>query len=343
MSPAPNPAKTRGPGHATGQQRNLERLPVPPRQPRQQTGKAAVMLLRQNLRGGQQRRLCAVERRDVHGRRGHGRLAAAHVALHHARHRHGARQVAPDLVQHALLRARQPERQRRPERLDHRIVRGQGCRLRGLQFTATLQHAELDVQEFVKGQPTQRRIPLLDAVRKMDLAQRIGQTRQRVRLAHVVGQWVRHQVDVFVQRRLDPAAQPLVAQPLGQAIDGGHPPRGHHLLVNLLKDGILQRLVAEKEADLAAKAHGRARLELTAHILVPPSRVQRARTVGQDALHHLAVHPHLAVADLPQIGDHRRLLARLQLGDRPLPAKVVVTAGQIPNEFRDPRDPQPLQ
>ena len=66
---------------------------------------------RQQFGGRHERHLPAAAERARGGCRRHRGLAAAHVALHQARHRLRERQVGVDLRQHALLRAGKAKRQ----------------------------------------------------------------------------------------------------------------------------------------------------------------------------------------------------------------------------------------
>lgn len=69
------------------------------------------MLLGQQLGGRSQGHLFAVFDRQHRGQCRHHGLAAAHIALHQPQHRCRLRQIVGDLLEHALLRAGELERQ----------------------------------------------------------------------------------------------------------------------------------------------------------------------------------------------------------------------------------------
>ena len=69
------------------------------------------MLLGQDFGWGHQGRLRPVGRGHNHGRGGHGRLARTDIPLQQTVHRPGLGHVGANLLNDALLRARQPEGQ----------------------------------------------------------------------------------------------------------------------------------------------------------------------------------------------------------------------------------------
>ena len=86
-------------GQAAGQQPHFQA------QRREDRLCSFIMLARQHFGGRHQRRLIARAAAHVDRAERYRRFAAAHIALHHARHRAIARQIAANLLQHAPLRA----------------------------------------------------------------------------------------------------------------------------------------------------------------------------------------------------------------------------------------------
>ena len=101
--------------HAAGQQ------PDPQPQRLKQRLRALIVLTRQHLRRRHQRGLIAAHTRQIDRAEGHGGLAAAHVALHHARHRAERTHVRRRLLKHAPLRAGGRKRRFLPEFIEPRV------------------------------------------------------------------------------------------------------------------------------------------------------------------------------------------------------------------------------
>ncbi len=298
------------------------------------------MLFGQNLGGGQQGGLIAIGRGHEHGPGGHHGLAAAHIALDQPGHWHGAVDVLHHLGQDTGLSAGQLERQRGGVAGHHRLVAGQGGGRGALELAATLLHTQLDQEEFVKGQPLAGGLHLGHVFGEVDLLQRLGPAHQPQFCHHLRRDRVIHKFAPGLQRQTGQLDYRPVGDPFGQVIDRDDGSRGHRVLLDGLEAGVIQGFIAHKEANLAAEAHGSPRMQFFAHIGTPPGGVQRTRAVPQNALDHGAVAGQLLVVQLPQIGDHRHLFARLQLVDGAQGAVIVITMGQMPKQVVDRVDAQ---
>ncbi len=117
-----------------------------------------VLLGQQFGRRGQRDLLAPLHRQ--HRRQGgdHG-LARADIALHQPQHRMRLGQVLADLLEHALLRTGQLERQAVAQLGHQRALPAQRRRVMGLQRHALTPQAEVMCQQFFHRQPTLRRMP----------------------------------------------------------------------------------------------------------------------------------------------------------------------------------------
>ena len=107
------------------------------------------VLLGEHFRGRHQRRLKAALPGEVHGPKGHGGLAAAHVALQQPRHGRVHAQIVRHFIERPPLGVRGREGQKFPEILDVFIGKGQLHALARVRAQQRERH--LIEQQFLKG------------------------------------------------------------------------------------------------------------------------------------------------------------------------------------------------
>ncbi|MDT4832385.1 hypothetical protein FQZ97_659410 [compost metagenome] len=321
------------PGH-----RHAERL-----QPGRQF---AEVLLGQDFGRRHQRRLVAGIDGLARRQRGDDGLAAADVALQQPVHRVRARHVGGDLRHHPLLRAGQPERQRRQEARQQAAFAARHGR-RGLLAPRRVRAPQRNLlrQQFVELDALpgrvravgQRRFALFRR-RRMQQAQAIGQRAQlqacQRPLQHQARQRLRHRrarqraADGLAQVGLRDAGGGRIhrCQPVGQrfALDHGTHRRVDHLGAE------------EAAADLATHAQAYAFCHLLGLAAVEVQEAQRQLAGLIDDLDHQLA----ARAERDFVGDdlafHLRRLAEPRaadrVGDRRQRGLVLVAHGQVQHQ-----------
>ena len=162
--------------------------------------RALVVLAGQHLGGSHQRRLIAAAHRKSDRAEGHGGLAAAHVALHHARHGVGCTHVACNLLKHALLRTGGRKGHLIPVFFQIGLV-GRDL-YAGLSAVAAQRDGHLIEQQLLEGDAPPGRLQRLPAVREMGVAHGEVAFAQAVLPADGLGQLVGPLALAHLQRRL---------------------------------------------------------------------------------------------------------------------------------------------
>ena len=267
-------------GNASGQKGDVRTAAVGEGNAFQQLAQAAKMLLGQDLRRRQQRRLKAVGRGDQHGGGGHDGLAAADISLHKAAHWHAPRHILPHLVHHPLLRARQGEGQGglvgRQQRLVNRHCRG----IEMLNLLPPALHAELEVEEVIEVDAPAGRLKPLRRRRGVELPQCVGQGDKIVTAAECFRHRIAQRREPCAEGLLRVPADIAVAQPRRQTVYGQYRAVFDGAGADLLEERIFQCLMAHVHADRPAQAVDFAdRQTVLQPRLIPPGCADRAAAI----------------------------------------------------------------
>ena len=307
----------------------------------------AVVLLREDLGGGEQRRLATAVDHGEHRAQGDHRLARAHLALEQPVHRVLARQVGGDGGGDLELPGGEGERQPVVERVEqpagprHPGGRRLGGRLGPPSGQHGLQHERLVVAQAVPGPAY-----VVAGVGLVHLAQRVAQPgqpatqpqlgRQRVIERFPLGQG-------HVQRDPDRLAQPPGRQLGGRRIDR-HQAAGEVLrVVSQCHLGVRQGELVAVHLDLAGEERLLARhKEPFAVPLVEERDRHPGPAVGDDDIELVQLGPDLAAADGGDGRLHRGELPGHQPGEVGQLTPLVVATGVVPQQVLDRRDAQPV-
>ena len=187
-----------------------------------------VMLVREYLGRRHHAGLEAVVERHHRRKHRHQRLAAAHVALQQTVHLLAAGHVGPYLLEHALLRSGERERQRFiglvkivADAAEHHPAVGPHP------YALLTQQRQLEVKQLFEFEAPLRPLQVLDGGREMDVAQRGINGYQALFFAYPRGQRLFHRRQHAFQQRPDDLLEELVGDAgtvelFGARIDAHH-------------------------------------------------------------------------------------------------------------------------
>ena len=262
--------------------------------------------------------------RSMAARATHG-LSAAHLPHQQPLHRLLAREVRVDLLDRALLVARELERERPAPAVHHHPARLERPRAPALAPRAAApRHSELEQEQLLEGEPAAGVALVLLAVREVRRLDRGRPLGQLLLDAQPSGQRLDHREHARA-RLAHELAQARWADALRGGVHGHEPERVHRRLA--VADQLVlgdPELVAL--AELAVEQHHRPLAELARHPrLVEPDGHERAGLVEDARLHALlAPVAHRLDRRGPNRDRNGRLLADHQLGDAPHLATVAV-------------------
>ena len=280
--------------------------------------RAFQMLRGEDFRRRHQRALKSGPRAQIQRAQRDVRLAAAHVALHHARHGLFVRHVLRDFRKYATLRARGRKRQRPPE-----IVRR--LRLRGnhraiFSLAAQPGHRRLVIEQFFKRKAVFRARERLQIIRKMRLRKRRMPVEQIV-FAHDF-RWQIVLDHARAQNRLHRIAQELSRHARHSLIHRRDPTLMHDGGIDDEKAALLARHAAKKRHALSA-----------GELLLHPGLVKKHHAHAPRAVRHGRGYPlHAARAVQRRPGDDialkRRFPVLFQILNRRDRRRILIAHGQ---------------
>src|SRR3989344_2236175 len=175
--------------------------------PLEELSQLAVMLLGQDLRRREDRRLKAVLHGQKRRQSGDDRFTGADVPLEQAVHRPAALEIGKDIRQDAVLGGGKNERDQPPEFIKQsRLSRDRPPPQFLLVFFAAQEQAELEHEQFLKGQIFSRRPDLRHSLR-------LVQSQKRLSLIFIF-----HFTEKSFDGRLDDRAQFFRIKPFGQGV-----------------------------------------------------------------------------------------------------------------------------
>ena len=235
-----------GPGHfhaflfAPRQQRDLDA------QGRQPFQGVLIVLLRQDLGGGHQRRLRPAFDRLQHRKKRHDRFAAADIPVQQPIHRRGRAHVRADLVQTTLLRLSQFKRQRRCQLSRQLATRFMHLPARRHRAAPPMHHPQLIGEKFFQRQIAPCLLQGLHFRRKMQgpqgptraPARELTPRRRRRQQVH------RQRVGQMTQGRPHRRAHRFLGDPTTQPIHRRDPPRvkAGGFVIALLEDLVFRMI-----------------------------------------------------------------------------------------------------
>src|SRR5438477_835801 len=208
----------------------------------EQRGQRSCVLLGEELRRRHERGLRARRCRDTRSERGDDRLSRADVPFEQPRHRYAPTQVRANLLERALLRAGECERQLGdpPRKLFVRNAQGKCRGLRGPPRTP-LREGELQHEKLVERESPSRREQALDVIGEVHLPERRGDVRKTVALADRRWERLRDLADkagppgAAFDRGMQPTAHLPRLDALGERIDRNEASRVDGLRVRALE------------------------------------------------------------------------------------------------------------
>ena len=217
-------------------------------------------------------------------------------------------------------------------------------------LSSALDHAELEGQEFVEGQPTQRGVPAGERRRVVRLLDGPGDRHQVLITGDGGGQVLRVGVAGLVERLADRGAEADGGQPRGQRVDRHDPARVQqlrlaHLARKHLELGVVEGQPAPEVLDLPG--HDDLGTDMQAPLDEPttePGRVDRARVVLESRDRPLgptakpALDPDIADGRLGR--DHVPVRDEQQVPELAHLAQVVVPARQVEQQVADVVEPE---
>ena len=304
----------------------------------------ALVLLRQQLRGGHDRRLATRLDRLQHGERGDDGLSAAHIPLEEPVHRCGAAHVAFDVGPGAALAAREVEGESIEEGPRERGFGVEGDPLRFQpQAGAGAGVQQLEEEEFLEREPALRSRDPIDVRRAVQIAQGFGERRETepaqpgVRDRLLIAEFGQQAGQV----QSDDGAHLPVREPLRGRIDREDAARrgpfaGRSAIVGLSRQ---HRVLAGLKLRAVIEAHRPGReqqIALVDRAVQPRPPRPRALDVPAVVTDHGPKHPQLAPRRDDALGDDapddRRVLAHPQPGDRIHGRRVLVAVRQVVEE-----------
>ena len=248
-------------------------------------------------------------------------------------------EVRVDLLDRALLVARELERERPSPAVHHHAARLERPRAPPLAPGAPAsRHGELEQEQLLEGEPTPRVALVLLADREVDRLDRGRPLGELLLDAQPRRQRLDHREHARA-RLAHELPQARGADALRGGVHGHEPKRVHRRLT--VPD---QLVLGDPElialAELAVQQHHRARAELARHPgLVEPDRNQRTGLVEDARLHALlAPVAHRLDRRGPDRDRNGRLLAHHQLGHAPHLAAVPVRVREVLDQFAPGRD-----
>ena len=301
----------------------------------QQRLRALVVLAGQHLGGSHQRRLVAAAHRKIDRTEGHCRLAAAHVALHHAGHSVGCTHVACNLLQHALLRPGGRKGHLLPVLIQIGVL---GRNLHALFTAVTAQRdGHLIQQQLLKGDAPPGRLQRLAAVREVGVAHGEVALAQAVAPADGLRQLVGPLALAHLQRRLHALPHGLGRNAADAAV--------HRNQARLLLDGGAAEL-NRAAPDLATPVEHQ--LPVAGQLILQPGLVVPHHRHGLAAVGdvHLGDHQ-LARAALADLSGHTHAhgdrLAGAHLAQRREGGEIAVVPGQEHHQIPHAADARRLE
>ena len=293
------------------------------------------MLAGQHLGGGHQRRLVAAAHRKSDRAEGHGGLAAAHVALHHARHGVGCTHVIRNLLKHAPLRPGGRKGHLAPV---FRKIGIAGCDLRpGFAAVAAQRDGHLIEQQLLEGDAPPGRLQRLAAVREVGVAHGEVALAQAVAPADGLGQLVGPLALAHLQRRLHALPHGLGRNAADAAV--------HRNQARLPLDGGTAELKRSAPGLAAPVEH---KLPVAGQLILQPGLVVPHHRHGLAAVGDVDLGDHqlarAALADLPgHPHAHGDRLARAHLAQRREGGEVAVVPGQEHHQIPHAADARRLK
>ena len=296
---------------------------------------ALVVLTGQHLGGGHQRRLIAAAHRKIDRAEGHGGLAAAHVALHHARHGVGCTHVACNLLKHALLRTGGRKGHLIPVFFQIGLV-GRDLNA-GLSAVAAQRYGYLVEQQLLEGDAPPGRLQRLTAVREVGVAHGEVALAQAVAPADGLGQLVGPLALADLQRRLHALPHGLGRNAADAAV--------HRNQARFLLDGGAAELNRSAPGLAAPVEH---QLPVAGELILQPGLVVPHHRHGLAAVGDVDLGDHqlarAALADLPgHPHPHGNRLARAYLAQRREGGEVAVVPGQEHHQIPHAADARRLK
>ena len=302
------------------------------------------MLLGKRLRGRHERRLGTVLDGAQHGGQGNASLARSHFSHQQALHRPLLGDVRVDLLDRALLVARELERERPSPAVHHHAARLERPGAPPLAPGAPAsRHGELQQEQLLEGEPTARVALVLLAdreVHRLDGGRPLGEVLldaqpRRQRLDH------REHSRAGLAHELPQARR---TDAVRGRVHGHEPERVDRRLA--VPDQLVlcdPELVALTE--LAVEEHQRALAELARDPgLVEPDGEQRPALVEDTRLHALlAPVAHRLDLSTPNRDRNGGLLTHHQLGDSPHLTPVPVRVREVLDQFAPGRDGERLE
>ena len=247
------------------------------REPREQRREILVMLPRENLRRGHERRLPAVLSGEPDARGGDHRLAAADVALTETVHRAARAHVGDGITDGAALRPGERKGQAFIKRLHIERAAG-GPRDVPAPRAQQLQPAG-EQEQLLEGETAARRLQRLRRGGKVDVLIGEADVAQLVGAAHLVGQDVRQQLAAGVEPLPHGAREQQLADPGRQRVDGHDAPRQLPAPLRL-EDGVDHLAAQARPLDAAIEDVRLAAVEAAfAVVLVEKRQLERAAVV----------------------------------------------------------------
>ena len=301
-------------------------------------GKIPQMLVGQQLGRRHHRDLQSALDSTEGGAGGDDGLARPDVTLHQPLHRMALPQIAQDFFQHALLRARQPERQARQQLLHQFAFIHDGRRRFRLHPCAQAPQAQVMRQQFLEGQAQHGGVfalcqQLHRRVRRrlMHQRQRLGERRQLQLAQHFRRQPLVNFIKMLFQRLARQLAQAQLMQAGGRRIHRGKGFLGLRRLgaINEFVLGMDHLKPDRAEAHLAKQPQAPAAREVllldSVEIKKPQMQMTGAVTHATDETAQAAKH-HVRQLDLAL---HRRLHAGPQATDAQQTGAILVTQREM--------------
>ena len=315
------------------------------------------MLSGEEVGRGQEGPLPAGERHGREGPRRYRGLARADVALEEPEHRDGSREVVADrgdrgrlirgevdLVPHLPA---EPGGDRVPDRHLGRVVDDHGPAALPHPRPAPADHAELQRQKLVEGEPAKGGVAALERGRVVRLLERLADEAEPELASNVSREVLRVGACRSIERRADGAPERRDTEAGREPVDRHDPPgveEGRAIV--RLELGVVERHPGPEAAQLAAHDDRVAGLEATLDEAAPePGRIDGAGRILQAGDRPLDAPPERCLDS--QLGDPYAGRDRLAVGDEeqlPEPAhlaEVLVAAGEVEEQVADTLDAQP--